>query len=164
MAQRMIASGSSLFICSRYQAYHYSCCRGVPVVSFCPSQFLLLNQAPTHAGKGCTVNRVQSNTICTTIGARVVPTRSSSIRGDRFIKTFQAALAFAGAAAWDKPRSKYGVQLHPVQSPKQVPTRRAVSTHEWLGGTVLRLPATFTSGTGSVPLPREATITPKTFS
>jgi len=43
--------------------------------------------------------------ICPTIGARVVPTRSSSIREDRFIKTFQGIPAFAGAAAWDKPRS-----------------------------------------------------------
>jgi hypothetical protein len=57
--------------------------------------------------------------ICTTIGARVVPTRSSSIRGNRFIKTFQVTLAFAGAAAWDKPRSRYSVQLHPFSREKQ---------------------------------------------
>jgi hypothetical protein len=54
--------------------------------------------------------------ICPTIGARVVPTRSSSIRGDRFIKTFQGIPAFTGAAAWDKPRPRYSVQLHPITS------------------------------------------------
>ncbi len=47
-------------------------------------------------------------------------------------------------------------------SPRQVPTRRALSTQGWSSGTVLSLPATFSRGTGSVPSPRAATITPKT--
>jgi hypothetical protein len=33
----------------------------------------------------------------------------------RFIKTFQPALAIAGAAAWDKPRSRY--RLKPAHPP-----------------------------------------------
>ena len=56
--------------------------------------------------------------IGTTAGARAVPTRSSSICGERFIITFQPALAFAGAAAWDRPRSRYNVTLHPRSKPR----------------------------------------------
>ena len=48
-----------------------------------------------------------------------------------------------------------------AQSPKQVPTCRAAWIHEWSRGTSLRLPATWSSGTGSDPSPRAATITPK---
>ena len=83
--------------------------------------------------------------ICTTIGARVVPTRSSSIRGDQFIKTVQAALAFAGAAAWDKPRSKYGVPLHPLGGRDLDFSFSFLADHpdlrRWIGGGAKEQPA-----------------------
>ena len=48
------------------------------------------------------------------------------------------------------------------QSPRAVPTARAASIHSWSGGTNLIRPATFFSGTSSVPAPpRSATMTPK---
>jgi hypothetical protein len=56
---------------------------------------------------------VKEHCIHPTTGARVVPSRSSSIREDWFINTFRPALAFVGAAAWDKPRSIYSVALPP---------------------------------------------------
>ena len=46
------------------------------------------------------------------------------------------------------------------QSPRQVSNLRAVPIQEWSSGTDFRLPATLSSGTGSVPSPRAATITP----
>jgi len=67
--------------------------------------------APKRALAG---DGAKQHCFCPTIGARVVATRSGSIRGNQFIKTFRAALAFAGAAAWDKLRSRYNVQLHPL--------------------------------------------------
>ena len=90
------------------------------------------------------------------LGGDLAPTGT---RSARWAQQTAIVKAVRGVMLTDS-RTSVDTAPYGITSPRQVPTQRALSTQGWSVGTYFSLPATFSSGTGSVPSPRAATMTP----